>query len=106
MPRRYESRMAKKKLAKPMDPHTRLALHLDITEKVTTMIARCGRLRDEGRLDEARRLLVRIERLTKELAQLESAPRWSCCTAMSHKQVSSISLELQARCLGEPFARY
>lgn len=61
--------MAKKK--KPMTAHDRLALHRSITEQVTALIARCERLRDEGRMDEARRMLVRIERLTKELRKIE-----------------------------------
>jgi hypothetical protein len=34
--------MAKKKSAKPMNPQTRLALHRDITEKVTALISRAG----------------------------------------------------------------
>jgi hypothetical protein len=61
--------MAKKK--NPMLLHDRLALRVSISEQVTTLIARCGRLRDAGSMDEARRLLVRIERLTGELNQLE-----------------------------------
>lgn len=61
--------MAKKK--KPMAAHVRATLHRDITEKVTALIARCEWLRDRGRMDEARRMLVRIERLTKELEGLE-----------------------------------
>lgn len=63
--------MAKKKSAKPMTAHTRAALHRDITEQVTTMILRAGQLRDDGKIEEARRLLVRIERLTEELKELE-----------------------------------
>jgi hypothetical protein len=59
--------MAKKKIP----PHMRLTLHRDITEKRDTMIHRCGWLRDQGRLEEARRLFKRIEKLTEELTQLE-----------------------------------
>lgn len=61
-------RMAKKK---PMTAHNRATVHRDITEKVTALIARCEWLRDQGRMDEARRMLVRIERLTEELKGLE-----------------------------------
>lgn len=63
--------MAKKKSIKPMAAHVREALHRSITDRVTAMILRAGWLRDHGRIDEARRLLVRIERLTKELVELE-----------------------------------
>ena len=61
----------KKKRARPMAAHDRVAVHVSITAQLRTLIARCGHLRDQGRLDEARRLLVRIERLTAELKQLE-----------------------------------
>jgi hypothetical protein len=60
-----------KKRAKPMDIHTRLGRHRDLTEQIRTMIARCTELREAGHLEEARRLLMRIERLTEELNQLE-----------------------------------
>lgn len=63
--------MAKKKTAKPMSAHNRVALHVSITGKVSAMIARAERLRDEGRIDDARKLLLTIERLTKELKTLE-----------------------------------
>jgi hypothetical protein len=61
--------MAKKK-AKPMDAATRLALRESITGKVTAMIARCEGLQEAGKTEEARKLLVRIEQLTKELKGL------------------------------------
>ena len=57
--------------AKPMDIHTRLGRHRDLTEQIRTMIAHCTELRDAGKLDEARRLLAKIERLTDELKRLE-----------------------------------
>lgn len=62
--------MAKKK-AKSMDASTRLALRESITSKISAMIARCEGLREAGKIEEARRLLVRIEALTKELKGLE-----------------------------------
>lgn len=62
--------MAKKKKA-TMAAHDRIALHRSITEQIPRLIARCGRLRDQGRMDEARQLLARIERLTIELSELE-----------------------------------
>jgi len=62
--------MAKKKATK-MPAHIRATLHRDITEQVRRMILRAGHLRDTGKLDEAPRLLVRIERLTGELKELE-----------------------------------
>jgi hypothetical protein len=68
--------MAKKKrAAKPMDAHTRATLHQHITRQVTTLISRCGWLRDQGRLDEARRMLARIERVTEELTKGDSIDR-------------------------------
>jgi hypothetical protein len=54
-----------------MEIHTRLGRHRDLTEQIRAMIARCTELRDAGNLEEARRLLLRIERLTEELKQLE-----------------------------------
>jgi hypothetical protein len=57
--------MAKKK--KPIPDHDRRTLLRDITEQVRTMILRAEHLRDAGKLDQARRPLVRIERLTEEL---------------------------------------
>jgi hypothetical protein len=61
----------KKKSAKPSGPHELITLHRDITAKVRAMMARCEGLRDAGKMDEARRLLVKIERLMKELKDLE-----------------------------------
>lgn len=49
----------------------RIALRISLNAQLPALIGRCGRLRDQGRLEEARRLLARIERLTKELAELE-----------------------------------
>jgi hypothetical protein len=63
--------MGKKKKAKPMNAGTRLALRESLTARVTAMIARCEGLREAGKIEEARRILARIERLTKDLAQLE-----------------------------------
>jgi hypothetical protein len=39
----------KKKSTKPMHLHSRVALHMSITEKVRTLIVRCEALRDAGR---------------------------------------------------------
>lgn len=63
--------MAKKKKAKPMDFGTRLALRESLTGKVAAMIARCEGLQEAGKIKEARKLLVRIERLAEELKGLE-----------------------------------
>lgn len=63
--------MAKKKKAKPMDFGTRLALRESITGRVTALIARCEGLQEAGKMEEARKLLVRIERLAEELKGLE-----------------------------------
>jgi hypothetical protein len=60
--------MAKKK---KNPPHVQALLHRDITEQVITMIGRAEWLRDHDRIDEARRLLTRIEKLTQELKELE-----------------------------------
>jgi hypothetical protein len=60
--------MAKKaKSAKTMDAHTRATLRRDIEEKTRTLI-----LRGEGNVDQARKLLERIERLNQEFQELES----------------------------------
>jgi len=64
--------MAKKKQP-PMSAHTLALLHRNITDQVTAMIERCGQLRDEGKFDQARALLDRIERLNEELKQVEKA---------------------------------
>lgn len=63
--------MAKRK--KPqlvMTEHDRRAARESIEKQVGVMINRCGWLRDQGRIEEARRLLARIERLNEELKGL------------------------------------
>lgn len=62
----------KKKTTKPMDIIERFKRHMALTDQVKAMIVRCEGLRDAGKTEAARRLLVRIERLTKELQQLEN----------------------------------
>jgi hypothetical protein len=61
----------KKKTASCPTPGDRAALRESITDQVTTLIERAGHLRDTGKVDEARRLLMRIEALTEELKGLE-----------------------------------
>jgi hypothetical protein len=55
-----------------MADHDRRTLHRDITEQVRTMILRAEHLRDAGMLDPAQRMLVRIQKLTQELRELET----------------------------------
>jgi hypothetical protein len=52
-----------------MDADARNTLHRENIETVTTMLARCEQLCDDGRTEAARRMLGRIERLAGELAQ-------------------------------------
>lgn len=60
--------MAKRK--KPAE-HDRRAVRESIEDQIRGMIERCAGLRDAGRLEEARRLLKRIEQLNEELKGLE-----------------------------------
>jgi hypothetical protein len=78
-----------KKSTKRMDPHIRLALHIDITEKVTAMIVRCegpARLKVSGCLERhavrARSASRRVPRAAIRTGKrnlridAESVPRW------------------------------
>lgn len=63
--------MAKKKKTKPIAGHNRLTVRRSIEDQVEAMILRAEWLRDEGRTEAAKRMLVRIERLVEELKGLE-----------------------------------
>lgn len=61
----------KKKTGKPMSVHDRLALHMSVSEQLTTLISRCKHMHETGKTAEAQRLFKRIERLAEDLKRLE-----------------------------------